>query len=271
MLASDNQFIDDICRTESIAAKMSPRLRILSLSVGSTASVSDASSAAPARPVTPIQGRTACARCCGDATPAVAMEKCTMFHPRDTANPHKPITASAVRIRPSRSRMALLAIVALVIPGAIKVRVLAVFLSLPVVHLIENDAGDLLVARELLRAVLDRLARRRGPTNHQDDRIAELGDDDRIDHRSRRGSVDHDKVECLLAAGHDRFHSIGAQEIRRVLSLVACREGPIAFALMEPDDFRVLDLAKQQVDQARLLLQTEETRRRRMTQVGIDE
>src|SRR5205823_8870187 len=80
-----------------------------------------------------------------------------------------------------------------------------------------------------------------------------------------------DEIERLLATDHYRFHSFGAQEIRRVLSPVSGGKNPIALALVKPDDFIVLDLAKQQIDQPRIFFQSEESGSRRMTQIGIDE
>src|SRR5712691_12681344 len=100
-----------------------------------------------------------------------------MDQPQNMVHPDRPTTASAVSIRAARRFVALFAIVVLVVTGTIIIRVLAVCLGLAVVDLVEYDAGDLLVRGELLGGVLDHLARRRSPADHQDDRIAELRDD----------------------------------------------------------------------------------------------
>src|SRR6185312_2240641 len=204
----------------------------------------EASSMPAALPISPTAGPMADVATVGSpiqslltrvsAPLAKACARPMTVQPRDIAKRQSPTTRTEVTTRIAGSALSG-AVVAMVITAAviIGVGVAAVFPRLPLVHLVEGDAGDLAIAGELVDAVADQLTRGRRPADDKHDLVAEAGDDDGIDDRPDGRRIHDDDVVVLLEARHQRLHALRAQEIGRALRLVAGGKHPVAGLRMQ--------------------------------------
>src|SRR6185437_8243743 len=121
---------------------------------------------------------------------ASAWARSTTVQPRAHAKRQSPMTRAEVIARMDSPELSG-AVVAMIITAAviIGVGVAAIFPRLPLIHLVEGDAGDLAMTRELVDAVADQLARGRRPTDDEHDLVAEARDDDRINDRADRRRI----------------------------------------------------------------------------------